>query len=258
MISILLAHYDETGEYRKYLELCFKSLEAQTFQDFEIILVTTGKEGCNIESFVESKRLTIVRDEKRKHFPEAIEEAYKWTSEASKYIMLLNNDTILHKDCLETMHQVLEHVPIPIILNPLCNSDAKGMFYLARTGIPSIPSFNFSHTYEEIEPFFDEIINDAFRYEPVIVKMAFSPFYCTMMSREIYEKVGKIDSRYKTSKDDLDFAVRAKKLDIQTMAALHAFCFHFAGATSSKNLSQEDKEFNAALFKEKHGFEVSL
>lgn len=251
-LSILLASYGPQSQ--RYLDLCFRSLAAQTFQDFELIHVSSGD--FVPVSYATRERLvpgTFSHSDDRLHFPAAIAKAYELSDPSSEFILLLNDDTIMHRTCLAAMTDCLEVVPYEMILNPKSNNDSCGMFYVTRAGIPSMPYFKFHHEYEEIVPHVDEIINDSFLNPFTLVTMRFNPFYCTMMKRSTYEKVGRINPEFKTNLDDLDFAKRAQKLGIAGMAALHAFCFHFSGTSSSKYKTPEEEIFNKELFFKLHG-----
>lgn len=248
----MLAHYDETGAQEKYLNLCIDSLNQQKFKDFEVVLVSSGS-NCTVTLpnwFLSHKEFYSIE---RMHFPKAIEKAYELSDPSSEYIMLLNNDTVLDRDCLDSMVRTMDAVPIEIILNAFCNSDAFGFFYFAHTGFANGELFHKSqYTYEEMEGKHQDLM--SLRKHPfAVMPTPFSCFYATMMKRSTYEKVGGVDTAYLTNKDDLDFCLRARKFGIQSMVAMHAAVFHFGGATTNITKTQAEENFNQEYFKQKHG-----
>lgn len=247
-LSILIAHYDETGEYQPYLDLCLKSLQKQTFQDFENIVVASGN---FVPSFEPYSYNNFHYSKNRMHFPKAIEKAYSMCGD-SEFVMLLNNDTVLDTQFLATMIDLLERYPEEIILNGLCNADAFGFFYWALTGIKGKQPFTKpQYKIEEFEN--PEELMDLITYPFAVVAMPFSCFYGTMMKRSTYDKVGGIDKKFQTNKDDLDFCIRARKFGIKSMVAMHAAIFHFGGVTTNKTKTPEEEKFNIEYFNSKHG-----
>ncbi len=253
-ISVFVATYDEDGTAKNqaYLDLCLQSLTAQTYRDFEVVVVSSGE----TRPILKATGLKYVpfHSEERLHFPPAIAKAYELSNKNSEYILLLNDDVILRKDCIEIMHETIKAVPHEIILNPLSNSESKGFFYNGITGISKngrLQQFSYQYRINDAPPV-EDIINHSFTYAPLLIRIPFNPFFCTMMKRSTYDKVGGIDPRFLTNKDDLDFSIRAHKLGIMSMAELSAFCFHFGGVTSSKTKTKEEELFNIKLFNEKH------
>lgn len=254
-LSIMLAHYDEDGSKEPYLKLCLESLKLQTFQNFETIIVSSGKHKPDVADL----KTQHYHSEEKIHFPAAIEKAYELTNKDSEYILLLNNDTIMHKDCLMNMaHTFHQGIPGEFILNPGCNSDSKGFLYYAVTGYikdEKLHHYKYQHRLDEEGcPAFEDIVNGSLLSPFCVFPVQFSPFYCTLMKRSTYDKVGGIDPRYQTNLDDLDMSIRAQKLGIHSMVGTHAFCFHFGGVTSSETKTPEEEKFNTDLFIQKHGF----
>jgi GT2 family glycosyltransferase len=244
-LSILLAHYDESDSRLPYLKLCLASLRKQSFQDFEIILVSSGK----VLELENQQNLKIYPFPERLHFPAAIEKAFSLSN--GELILLLNNDTVLDTDFLGVMVKTMAtNLGREFILNGLCNSDAFGFLYYARTGFFNGSDVTyFDRPQYKIEEFPDPtLLFHQYRYEPAVMPISMNPFYATMMKRSTYEKVGGIHPEYKTNLDDLDFSLRAQKLGIMSAVALHAPVFHFGGITSSVTKTTEEEEFNKNLF----------
>lgn len=246
-ISILLASYGPQSQ--RYLDCCFRSLEAQTCQDFELIHVSSG-------DFIPRSRVDFVKGWKhlvlqdRHHFPAAIDKAYKMTNPNTEYIMLLNDDVILQKHCIHLMKLTLENLAGKnAILNPKSNCDDNGRFYMTLT-----PFTEIKYRIEQMEELVDKVIDFEHRQTFGVIRQHQVHFYCTLMTRKCWEEVGGIDPNFKTGFDDQDFCDRAKKKGYAPSIALHAYALHGSGVSADAFLSKEERDFNEQYYKEKHGF----
>lgn len=244
-VSVLLAHYHE--EAQPYLSACLRSLEQQTFQDFELIVVWSNHapklSGRVDKEFGSSSRL---------HFPAAIEKAYELSDPNSEFILLLNDDCIMDKHCLEELVNTAKSAP-DLIFGPRSNCGPIMGFYDTVVGFMQgdrLFQFPRQFRYKDVEPYIDSFINDAIKYTPGVFMVPFSPFFCTLMRRSTYEKVGKINSKFRTGADDKEFSDRAAKLGIRCYVVLHASCAHASGVSADLSLTDEDRNFNIQLLRE--------
>lgn len=103
LISIIIPSYN--GKH--FLDECFKSLQDQTFNSFEIILVDNGSSDGSIElvknHFSEVK---IIANKENVGFAKACNQGIKLAK--GKYVVVLNNDTRVNKKWLEKLVSVAE------------------------------------------------------------------------------------------------------------------------------------------------------
>lgn len=249
-VSIIICTHLEQAQ--PYLDLALKSLEKQTLKDFEVILVSSGEYLPITDSHVIK---THSHSDKRLHYPAAMVRGYGLTDPTSEYIFLMNDDAFLHEKCLQSLVEVQEVSTKEIVLNPLANCDAYGMFYYGKYGyfkqgeLVHLPP---KAKIEDIQPIATDIMERMFLYQPLLVPIPFCPFYATLMKRPTYDKVGGIHSEFLTGWDDSDFAMRARKHGVEFYAALHAGCFHFSGISADLVLTVEEREFNRELFLKRH------
>jgi GT2 family glycosyltransferase len=110
---------------------CLSSLEAQTWRDFETVIVDNG------DVFPELSEARVIRPGENLGFSKAIEAALQ-TSHAD-YVLTLNDDTTLEPDCLERLVQAIESDPRrgacapQIVLSQTRLLDSAGMS-VARDG----------------------------------------------------------------------------------------------------------------------------
>lgn len=255
-LSIMVGTYGtkETNSQR-YLDLCLKSLKRQTFQDFELIIVSSGSHYPKINWYIDGspgQKFKASHTDSQVHFPEAMKKAYSMTNPESEMILILNDDTILSKTCLEE----LVKCPPQIIANPLCNSDL-GRRYSLTLGIHTddgIAAYDRpQYVYEDAAHLFEDIVERSITYPPGLLHPEWTAFFCTLVHRKTYDLIGGIDPKFQTGKDDVDFCLRARKLGFVPSIMMSAFVFHFGGATADKHLTDESRAFNEAYWKDKWG-----
>ncbi len=254
-LSILTASYGSQSQ--AFINLCYRSLAAQTFQDFEVIHVSSGDFKPQIpELGLNSKHC---HSDDRMHYPKAIDYAYRLSDAQSEYIFMLNDDVILHKDCLQSMINFLER-SADVILNPM-SSCCNGRVYQAPLGFTDENGKQYFYSKNHYDFYSmsenaDNIIHRSFVHSPMFFPMEQVWFFATMLKRSVWKKVGGIDPEFRTGFDDQDMSLRARKAGINVGIFTGASVFHFSGSTADTKLSQEDRDWNVKYFKEKHGLKT--
>lgn len=249
-LSVLIASYGPQSQ--KFIDLAYKSLEAQTFKDFEVIHVSSGDFKPNVPIG------NHIHNFDRLHYPSAISHAYQYSDKSSEYIFLMNDDVILHKDCLKNMIEISEKSDI--LVNPM-SSCQNGRWYQAPLGFQDKDGNTFlyqknQYLYEEMAPYAEDIIERSIVHSAMFFYTEWVAFFGTMMRRATYDRIGGICTDFQTGADDLDFSIRAKKIGIQCGIITNASLLHFSGISANLHLSQESRNFNKELFKERHGRDI--
>ncbi len=250
-LSILTASYGSQSQ--AFINLCYRSLEAQTFQDFEVIHVSSGEFQPHIPVLGLNRIHHHSKD--RLHYPAAIAKTYEISNQDSEYIFMLNDDVILSDSCLQNMINFLDQSADTILnpMSPCCN----GRAYMAPLGFSNGGENIFyaknHYQYGEMAKNVDHIIKRSIVHSPMFFPKEQVWFFATMMKRSVWEKVGGIDSEFRTGMDDQDMSLRARQKGINVGIFTGASVFHFSGATADKHLSDEDRAFNPEYFKKKHG-----
>ncbi len=245
-LSILTASFGDQSQ--KFIDLCYRSLAAQTFQDFEVVHVSSG------EFIPMVKGALHYHSDERMHYPAAIKHAFDLSD--SEYILMLNDDVILSDQCLQSMVNFLDQSAHDTILNPMspcCN----GRAYMAPLGFSDGGENHFytknHYSYEEMATNVDHIIKRSFIHSPMFFPTNQVWFFATMLKRSTWNKVGGIDPTFRSGFDDKALSLVAKKMGINVGIFTGASVFHFSGSTADIHLSDEDRAFNPQYFKEKYG-----
>lgn len=111
IVSIILLNYN----WKQFNKSCIDSILAQNYQDFEIIFVdqcstdwSLKEVGHIYQKEIKSWKIKIVKNTENNWFTGWNNLWVKHADKNSKYIWLLNNDTVVQKDWLEKLVQSIE------------------------------------------------------------------------------------------------------------------------------------------------------
>lgn len=251
MISVLMTSYGPQSQ--AYLNNAIKSVIAQTHEDWELILVSSGDFRPKVE---EHQKVQHLHSQERLHNPAAVAMAYSLSNPSSEIITIANDDIVMNKTLLAGMNSVLKVLPRAIIA-PLSNCD-NGLFYQTNLGyqdkdgewkVFSKPQYRANEITEDTV---DGVMNRAIKYGPIFFKSNIVCFWCVSMLRKTYEDVGGIDTLYPTTHDDSDFCARALKKGYQPGFLTSEFCAHWSGVSADLYVTEEDRAFGKERFLEKN------
>jgi GT2 family glycosyltransferase len=217
MISIVIPNYN--GKH--HLKDCFDSLIAQTYKDFEIILVDNNSKDGSIEFTMQNyPQVMILPMRYNTGFAKAVNEGIKHAT--GEYVLLLNNDTECEKNFLNEMLKGFKTEDIGCVACKMINFydrtkiDDAGDFIKAK-GSP------YARGYSE---------TDAKQYdkeEYIFGACAGAAIY----KKEIFQTVGYFDEDFFAYYEDVDFSFRMQLEGYKCLYNPKAICYHKRGATSS-------------------------
>jgi GT2 family glycosyltransferase len=132
----------------------------------------------------------------------------------------------------------------------MSNSDAGSHFW-GDVGFPvkhSIEGFKSHNPIQEL----DVVESFVTMRMPFLVRAnLFCAFYCTMMSKSVWDEVGELDAAMDFRGNDWDYCIRAEKLGIPSMINLGAFALHFGDKTIPKCVTKEQLDECSRVFQSK-------
>ncbi len=208
------------------LEICLPSLEKQSFKDFEVLIIDNGSSDNSLRYIKEnfpSFRVTVL--DKNLGFAPAVNIGIR--KSRCKYIILLNNDTEMDKDCIKFFVKAAdEHPEAGFIAAKILNFYKRNIIDNAGDYIDGGGHPNTRGTGKRDGPQFN--------------KPGFS-FMATgggsLFKKSAFEKVGLFDEEYFVYMEDVDFCLRAQMQGIKGWFEPKAKIYHIRMATSSKNPS---------------------
>ena len=212
LLSVIIPNWN--GKH--FLEECVDSLKAQTFRNFETILVDNGSTDGSVE-FAEKRYgdfLRIMRNEKNLGFTGGNNVGIQ--AARGRYVVLLNNDTWAEPTWLEELVKAT-HIDPPVGMWA-----SKIYSYYRRNQIEA--------TGELI--YWDGLSRSRGQYEPErgqheeIEEIFFPPGCGGMYRRAVFEEVGLFDEDFFAYADDAEIGIRARLAGWKSVYVPKAILYH--------------------------------
>lgn len=220
LVSVIVLNWNNS----KDLEICLKSLSKQTYSNYEVIIVDNASTDNSIEIIKKFSKFKLIQNEKNYGFAKGnnigIENA------KGRYIITLNNDTLVDSHWIEELTKVSEE-------HPESGSLSCKMLFLDRPNIINSIGLKLYWDGKAVDEGFNE--QDKGQYEEI--KEVFGP--CggsAFFRREALEDI-KLDGDYYDSdfgfySEDLDLAFRLQLRGWNCLYVPKAKLFHkFRGTT---------------------------
>jgi GT2 family glycosyltransferase len=208
---------------RHFLERCLPSLEAQTFQDIEIVVVDNGSHDDSIPFIKENfSKIRVIVNQENNGFAKANNQAIRATD--SEFVATLNNDTEVAPCWLENLVQAAETdervgactSKMLFAHNPdMINStgialDRAGIAWDRRGGRPDDPS------------------------EKETVEVFGACAGAALYRRTMLDEIGLFDETFFAYLEDVDLAWRARWANWKTLFVPTARVLHFHSGTGKE------------------------
>jgi len=199
----------------KYLERCLNSLQSQSFKDFEMILVDDGSTDSSIEFIKKNYSwVKIIEHKVIKGFSVAVNDGIKVSK--GKYIVLLNNDTLVDKLWLEKLYNTARK-------NPTAGFFASKMYFFGRDklinavgdamGIDGL-AWNLGYYQKDEEKYF-------------LPKKVFGACAgAALYRREMLDEIGFFDEDFIMVYEDTDLSFRAQLMGYECIFVPKAIVYH--------------------------------
>lgn len=214
--DILIAVFNN----EEYTDKCIESIKKYT-KDYRIILIDNASD--------KPYPGATIRNEENLGFVKAINQAI--ATSTAPYICILNNDTLVEEGWLDKMLEVFEQ-------NPKCG----------LVGPTTIIADSWQNK---------ENVLKSWNQLPKIARVnGMLAFFCTVIKREVIQKVGYLSEEYGMGfGDDDDYCERAKQAGFELYLRGDVVVPHYHRSTFKKYIKgwEDNKEENLAYFKEKWG-----
>jgi len=137
-VSVLILNYNG----KKYLKNCLDSVISQSYNNFEIVLFDNASADASV-SFVKenySDRVKLVESKINLGFAGGNNEGVKHCS--GEFIILLNNDTTVDKNCISELIDTFNKVSNPGIIQSLVLTEGISMKYYEMNGTINLLGHN--------------------------------------------------------------------------------------------------------------------
>jgi GT2 family glycosyltransferase len=220
LLSVIVLNWNG----KRFLDECLSSLRAQTYKDFEVILVDNGSNDGSVE-FIKDKYgelVTLIENERNLGFATGNNQGIR--AAKGDYILLLNNDTRVDPRWMEELVKVAEKDrTIGMCASKiLCYDDPRVIdnvgHLLYRDGL--------NRGRGRLE-------KDVGQYEE-IEEVLFPSGCAALYRREMLEEIGLFDDDFFAYGDDTDLGLRGRWAGWRCLYVPQAVVYHkYSGSTGS-------------------------
>lgn len=204
-VSIIIPNKD----YISTLKVCLKSLnKLTTYKNYEIIIVENNSE--EQETFEYYKKIdgknnikVVYYPEKEFNYSKIINFGVK--NSTGEYIVQLNNDTeLITPNWLEEMLGYAQREDVGAVGAELFYPDKTIQHAGIIIGIGGVAGHVFKNIPQNMHGYFSK--------DAMVQNMSAVTAACIMTSKDIYEKVGYMDEKFKVAFNDVDFCLKIREL----------------------------------------------
>lgn len=234
---------------------CLKSIEKEAGNlNFEVVLTDNGSTDGSVEAFQKlskekywKDRFTLILNKENTGYAKANNQGIKIAR--GKYILLLNNDTIVHKNALQNLLEFAEETPdAGVIGAKLLNID--GTLQMSCYNFPTIKNAIRQYWFGQ-KGLFDKFAPSG--EKPSTVDSVVGAVF--LITPEAKKRVGMLDERYFAYFEDIDYCRQTWKKGLKVYYLPNARVTHYHGATFKK-LADEDERWKRLIPSSKiyHGY----
>ena len=225
LVSVLILNYNGM----EYVKELFESLKKVKYPNMEILFVDNNSKDKSVD-FVEENYpdVKIVRLNKNYGFAKGNNIGVKYTS--GKYIVLLNNDTVVDENWItELVKMAQKSNKFGIIVSKMYYYDNADIINYAGAGCDKF--VNVFHIGKHKKD--NEIFN-------IPMKTFYACGASILFTRELYEKIGLFDPHYFLYTEDVDFSWRTWISGYKVIYAPKSIIYH--------KITEADEEFKPKMF----------
>ncbi|MEK6758642.1 MAG: glycosyltransferase family 2 protein [Deltaproteobacteria bacterium] len=223
LVSVVIVNWNGKG----ILEECLRSIYSQPFKSFEVVVVDNGSTDGSADAVKKTYPEAVVRENKENlGFARGNNIGIEAASKGSKYILTLNNDTVLDRSFLAELIGAAEASPetvgmwAPKILSMEDNSliDSVGGLLIYQDGLAKGRG---------------RLEKDDGQYDCPVD--AFIPSACAGLYRKkMLAGIGGFDDDFFAYCEDTDLGLRARLAGWEALSVPKAVVFHLYSATGGR------------------------
>lgn len=212
-VSVILISYNS----EKDIEECIKSLNKQTYKNFNIILVDNYSKDKSVEIARKFKEVKIIENKENKGFAEGnnigIRKAFE--KKETKYVVCLNLDTIVDKNWLKELVDIAErNKKIGSVQSKILFYDKKNKINTDGNNINYL-GVGFCGNYFKKDS-----------KENKVKEITYASAASAMYSRKALEEIGLFDESLFMYHEDLDLGWRLRLLGYKNILSPKSIVYH--------------------------------
>lgn len=221
---------------------CLRSLREVQSVRMEIIVVDNASEDNSLEVIrTEFPEVQLITNPDNKGFAAANNQAIR--RGRGRYFFILNNDTVVSRECLSLLLRFLSENPrAGIATGRLANPDGSTQFQYYPVKLPTITSLLTQLLWLDKlrSPNLRRLTNSSCASEPEQpLPMEQVPGACMFVRRAVFETVGFFDEGYRFWYEDVDLCARCRQAGWELWYLPNATVAHRGAASANKVLYSE-------------------
>ena len=223
---------------------CLVSLDAIKYINSKIIVIDNASTDSSAEKLSEMEGIDFIANGTNDGFVGGNNIGIKFALErGAKYILLLNNDTIVEPDFLNELVLAMEtDQKIGVTGCKIMNYYDKDRVWSAGGGICKWTKKTFQY---------GEGKRDDGSYDEAR-EVDFLSGCCLLIRREVIEKIGLLDNDYFMYYEDVDYCLRTKKAGFTVNYVPESVIWHKIGGSSNKSFMDYYRMRNFVLYLKKN------
>ncbi|WP_281890057.1 glycosyltransferase family 2 protein [Paenibacillus sp. YYML68] len=252
-LSIIIVNYNTCD----LTIACLQSvLRSRTWSEYELIVVDNNSVDSSVEQIrMKCPQLTLIANDQNLGFAKANNQAMRIAK--GRYILLLNSDTVVQPDTLQTMLDFMEANPTVGAAGCKVVLPDGSLDKACRRGFPT-PSASFYYAFGISKLFPNSARFNQYQLTHLDPDKDY-PVDCLvgafmMVRREVIDQVGMLDEDFFMYGEDIDWCYRIKEAGWGIHYYPYTQITHYKGASSRRKPFKIIYEFHRAmyLFHRKH------
>ncbi|MDC3077468.1 glycosyltransferase family 2 protein [Flavobacteriales bacterium] len=215
--------------WRKYnlTKNCIQSVFDSLYENFKIIIVDNEYQKNVFSEFEKNDKIHIIKNENNEGFARANNQGIKYSlKNGFDYILLLNNDTVIKNNLLDSLIKQSNTLNQKIIQPLILNYDGTKIWNAGGTINNFFGTFHVNKKGESFKNFKSN--------------MDFTDWFtgcCVLIKTEVFNDIGYFDERFFAYYEDVDFSIRLKKMGYSVALMTDSYLQHYESA-SSKSINK--------------------
>ena len=221
-LAIILVNYRRAGDTIE----CVRSLRGSAYQDFRVIIVDNASGDGSVERLGrDCPEAQLIAHDSNLGFAEGnnagIREALHG---GARYVLLLNNDTVVDRSALGELVQTLkDHAEAAIAGAKICYFDRPHVLWFAGGHFNQDSTFGGHYGLNQ---------EDRGQFD-TLRSCDFVSGCCLLFRRDITERIGILERSYFAYLEDVEFCVRTRAAGFQVLYQPNARILHKVSSTAS-------------------------
>ena len=223
-ITVVIPHYNGID----ILKDCLQSLYKNTFNDFIAIVIDNGSTDGS-QDFVKKKypQVNLIENNKNLGYAGGCNKGIQMAD--TRYILLLNNDTVMPENFLAQMLKAIEKdEKIAMVQPKILSIQNKNHFDYSGAAGGELDIFGYPFARGRI---FDEVEQDRGQYDEMDENCFWTSGCALLLRKSLTDEIGVLDEDFFAHQEEIDLNWRAQLAGYRNVVTTKTYIYHYSGFT---------------------------